>query len=69
MEDKPVKVRLHFFNSTVTANSKLDYYIWELKAYPHVLVQDFENEIQCHYVCNVFNIYLSLSLESEIIIF
>ena len=48
MEDKPVKVRLHFFNSAVTANSKLDYYIWERKAYPNVLVQDSENEIQCH---------------------
>ena len=26
MEAKPVKMRLHFFNSAVITNSKLDYY-------------------------------------------
>ena len=40
-------MRLHFFTSAVRANSKMDHYIWELKAYLTVSVLDSENEILC----------------------
>ena len=40
MEAKPVKMRLHFFNSAVITNSKLDY-LRVLKTKKKKVLQDF----------------------------